>query len=98
MLVLTRKKNEKVVLSVPGLESLIEITCVSLNDDRVRLGFEAPREVTIHRLEVQEAIDASPQSRNEGNSTDTLPARLGMEDAQNGGPAPEVEPVQEDRT
>jgi carbon storage regulator len=51
MLVLTRKKNETVVVG-----DNVEITVVEIRDDKVRLGFDAPADVPVHRLEVYEAI------------------------------------------
>jgi carbon storage regulator len=53
MLVLSRKKNESIVVD----ESIV-ITVVEIRGDKVRLGIEAPREVPIHRSEVYEAIQA----------------------------------------
>lgn len=51
MLVLSRKKNEKIVID----ENII-ITIVEIRGDKVRLGIEAPRDVPIHRSEVYDAI------------------------------------------
>ena len=51
MLVLSRKKNEKIVV-----DDTIEITVVEIRGDKVRLGVNAPREVTVHRQEVYDAI------------------------------------------
>ena len=51
MLVLSRKKNEKIVIN----ESIV-ITVVEVRGDRVRIGIEAPREVPIHRQEIHDAI------------------------------------------
>ena len=51
MLVLTRRVGERVVV---GEE--IEITVVSVRGDQVRLGIAAPREVSIYRAEVAEAV------------------------------------------
>ena len=54
MLVLSRKKNESIIV-----DDSIVITVVEIRGDKVRLGIEAPREVPIHRSEVRDAIDAS---------------------------------------
>lgn len=53
MLVLSRKKNESIVI-----DEKIVITVVEIRGDKVRLGIQAPREVPIHRSEVYEAIRA----------------------------------------
>lgn len=53
MLVLSRKKNESIVV-----DDSIVITVVEIRGDKVRLGIEAPREITIHRSEVRDAIAA----------------------------------------
>lgn len=53
MLVLSRKKNESIVVN-----DTIVITVVEIRGDKVRLGIEAPREVPIHRSEVHAAIAA----------------------------------------
>jgi carbon storage regulator len=54
VLVLSRKKNETIVIG----ENII-VTVVDLRPDRVRLGIDAPTEVTVHRREIYEAIKRS---------------------------------------
>lgn len=51
MLVLSRKKNETIVIN-----NDIVITVVEIRGDKVRLGIEAPKDVPVHRQEVYEAI------------------------------------------
>jgi carbon storage regulator len=51
MLVLSRKQDEKIIIG-----DSITLMVVSIQGDKVRLGIEAPKEVTIHREEVYEAI------------------------------------------
>lgn len=58
MLVLSRKKNESIVINDD-----IVIMVVDVRGDKVRLGIQAPREVTVHRREVYEAIKQSEESR-----------------------------------
>ena len=54
MLVLSRKKNESIVIN-----NDIKIVVVEIRGDKVRLGVEAPREVPVHRREVYDAIQRS---------------------------------------
>jgi carbon storage regulator len=54
MLVLSRKKNESIVINDD-----ITIVVVEIRGDKVRLGIEAPKEVPVHRQEVYEAIHRS---------------------------------------
>jgi len=56
VLVLSRKTNESVVISVPGYEP-ITITVVAVAGDKAKLGFAADRSINIHRQEVARAID-----------------------------------------
>jgi carbon storage regulator len=62
MLVLSRKKNESIVIN-----NDITIVVVEIRGDKVRLGVEAPKEVPVHRREVYDAIRrndaAAAQSR-----------------------------------
>ena len=51
MLVLSRKKNESIVIN-----NDITIVVVEIRGDKVRLGVEAPKEIPVHRHEVYEAI------------------------------------------
>jgi carbon storage regulator len=51
MLVLSRQRDESVVINDD-----IEVRVVDVRGDKVRLGFVAPRTVSIHRKEIYEAI------------------------------------------
>jgi carbon storage regulator len=59
MLVLSRKKNESIVIN-----DNIVVTVIDIRGDKVRLGFEAPNDVPIHRREVYEAIKRSEAAGN----------------------------------
>jgi carbon storage regulator len=49
MLVLTRKRNETVVI-----HNFVEVTVLDIKEGRVRLGIKAPKEVSVDRKEVRE--------------------------------------------
>lgn len=51
MLVLSRKKNESIVI-----DNEIVVTVVEIRGDKVRLGIVAPKDTPVHREEVYEAI------------------------------------------
>jgi carbon storage regulator len=68
MLVLSRKKDERIVIN-----NDITIVVVEIRGDKVRLGVEAPKEVPVHRREVYEAISR-------GEPVDSTPESSGTED------------------
>lgn len=51
MLVLTRRRNESIMVG-----DNIRITVLDVRDDAVRIGIEAPREITILRAELYQAV------------------------------------------
>jgi carbon storage regulator len=72
MLVLSRKKDESIIIN-----DHIRVTVVEIRGDKVRLGIDAPKEVSVHRREVYEAIqnqrraqeqDKEQEQENEGSS------------------------------
>ncbi len=63
MLVLSRKKNESIVINDD-----IAIVVVEIRGDKVRLGVEAPKEVPVHRREVYDAIKRAEQEQKESES------------------------------
>ncbi len=63
MLVLSRKKNESIIIN----DNII-VTVIEIRGGKVRLGFDAPKDVPIHRREVYDAIrrsEALDDSRDE---------------------------------
>lgn len=68
MLVLSRKKNESIVIN-----NDITIVVVEIRGDKVRLGVEAPKEVPVHRREVYDAIKRNERAK-EGDSASGLGA------------------------
>ena len=66
MLVLSRKKNESIVIN-----NDITIVVVEIRGDKVRLGVEAPKEVPVHRREVYDAIRRNEMTEaNRGGDAD----------------------------
>ena len=51
MLVLSRQRDETIIIG-----DNIEITVVDIRGDKVRLGVSAPKEISVHRKEVYDAI------------------------------------------
>lgn len=54
MLVLSRQKDESIVIGEG--DDKVTITIVDVRGDKVRLGIDAPREVSVHRQEIYDAI------------------------------------------
>lgn len=68
MLVLSRKIGEKIVI-----DKNITLIVVDIRGDRVRLGIDAPPDVTIHRQEVAEAIKKKLAENTVDEPTQTEP-------------------------
>lgn len=77
MLVLSRKQDEKIVIG-----DSITLMVVSIQGDKVRLGIEAPKDVSIHREEVYRAIVLE---RAEGIANDNRGTMVGAERTAEGG-------------
>ena len=74
MLVLSRKKNESIVINDD-----ITIVVVEIRGDKVRLGVEAPKEVPVHRSEVYQAIHRNDAVGKPVPKTDTAGAEPATE-------------------
>lgn len=57
MLVLTRRKNQSIVIG-----DGIVVTVLEVKGDQIRLGITAPRDVQVYRSELLEAIEAANTS------------------------------------
>ena len=69
MLVLSRKKNEKIII-----DDHITITVVEIRGDKVRLGIQAPKEIPIHRSEIHAAIQSEEHKVSEKEDSSTVPS------------------------
>lgn len=58
MLVLSRKKFESVIIG-----DNIKVQVVEIQPGQIRLGIEAPKDVTVHREEIYEDIQAGRRPR-----------------------------------
>jgi len=56
MLVLSRKNDESVVVGADSLGGRVKVTVLEIGNGRVRLGFEANKDVPVYREEVWERI------------------------------------------
>ena len=65
MLVLSRKKNESIIINDD-----ITITVVEIRGDKVRLAVEAPKEVPVHRREIFDAIHRNELQKDEPKPPD----------------------------
>ena len=61
MLVLSRQRDQSIVIG-----DSIRITIVDVRGDRVRLGIDAPRNITVHREEVSKAIEQERAEKEAG--------------------------------
>lgn len=62
MLILTRKKNESIII-----EGGIEVQVMEVSDGKVKIGIKAPANVSIHRSEVYEQILKENQASRESH-------------------------------
>jgi carbon storage regulator len=67
MLVISRKINEKIKIGED-----IEITIISIDKNQVKIGIEAPKDVTILRAELIEQITAENKKAVQKIDMDTL--------------------------
>ncbi|MEI7701378.1 MAG: carbon storage regulator CsrA [Planctomycetia bacterium] len=56
MLVLSRQSDETIIIG-----DNIRVTIVEVRGDKVRIGIDAPRDVTVHRQEIYDAIRRDAQ-------------------------------------
>ena len=70
MLVLSRKTQESVVVAgADGYSCFVKLTIVEIRGERARLGFEAKRDVPVHRWEVWQRIAEQTDLASNGASS-----------------------------
>ena len=60
MLVLSRQKDESIMIG-----DNVEIIIVDVRGDKVRLGITAPKDISVHRREVYDAIQREKNEKKE---------------------------------
>jgi carbon storage regulator len=72
MLVLSRKKQESVVVAgADGHSCLVKVTIVEIRGERVRIGFEARLDVPVHRWEVWQRMAEQRNRASDGAFSDS---------------------------
>lgn len=69
MLVLTRKKNQSIMIN-----DNVEVVVVDIKGDQVKIGIKAPRNITVHRAEVYEEIQRENLLAAQSSRLPELPA------------------------
>ncbi len=64
MLVLSRQKDESIIIGDD-----VEIIIVDVRGDKVRLGITAPKNISVHRREVYEAIQREKKEKAKKETT-----------------------------
>ena len=64
MLILTRRISESVIIS-----DNVKITILGVKGNQVRLGIDAPKEISVHREEIYERIQREKQGEDHNQST-----------------------------
>jgi carbon storage regulator len=55
MLILSRKRNQKILIFVENV-GVIEVMVTEIRGDKVRLGVKAPKNIPVHREEVVQRL------------------------------------------
>ncbi|MDI9404167.1 MAG: carbon storage regulator [Limnohabitans sp.] len=71
MLVITRREGEEVVIGDPSSPMGV-VRIVSIKGDRVRVAFDFPRTVAVHRREVADNIVANGGEAADGDSRNVI--------------------------
>lgn len=66
MLVLSRRKDEEIII---GDNIIVRI--VDIRGDKIRVGIDAPSDITVHRREVYDAIKNPREMYDESNNPPT---------------------------
>jgi len=81
MLVLSRQKDESIIIG--DGDKIVEVMIVDVRGDKVRLGIVAPKDLSVHRREVFEAIQREKEERRQeeerfGKKEEPKPKKTGF--------------------
>lgn len=80
MLVLSRQRDESIIIN-----DNVVVTIVDIRGEKVRLGIEAPSQISIHRREVYEAIQRENRRASKLDPSDMAPLRGSVQTRSSGG-------------
>lgn len=64
MLILTRRISESIIIG----ENSVKITVLGVKGNQVRLGIDAPKDISVHREEIYERIQQEKSSEDAADS------------------------------
>lgn len=83
MLVLSRKEGESIVINggtrYEVVVAVVEVKRGQGKADKVRIGINAPKDVPVHRLEIQARISRTGSTRDESKQTPVEKLRAALE-------------------
>ncbi len=56
MLILTRRLSESIIIGGEGKSGKVTVTVLGVKGNQVRLGIDAPRDISVHREEIYQRI------------------------------------------
>ncbi len=70
MLILTRRLSESIIIGGEGDTGKVTVTVLGVKGNQVRLGIDAPRDISVHREEIFERIAQGKSKPAKEDNTD----------------------------